>query len=49
MFSRHDIFIVTDGTSLGARFKDFEVAAGVISGNACLKTVLIERCQLDLV
>ena len=48
MFSRHDIFIATDGTFLGAHFQDFDVATGVIPGNARHNTVLIKRCQLDL-
>ena len=41
MFSpRH---IVTDDTSLGAHFQDFEVAAGVIPGNTWYNSVLTER------
>ena len=48
VFSRHGIFIVTIGSSLGAHFQDFEVLAGVIPGKSWLDTVLTERCQLDL-
>ena len=38
---------MTDDTSLGAYFQDFEVAAGVIPGNAWYKTVSTERFQFN--